>query len=182
MDKYNKGKIYKIYSPSQNIQYIGSTVRDLNDRLKGHEKNYNLYYNQESKYNKYYTSYEVLKCEDYRIILLENYSCNNKIELNKKEGEYIKSNICVNKVIPGRTVKEYYIDNKHKFKEYRKKNILKISEQQKIYRDKNKDKLNKKKRLIKLQCPCGSICRKAEQQRHFRSAKHQNYLKTIKTI
>ena len=40
MDKYNKGKIYKIYSPSQNIQYIGSTVRDLNGifTIQDHKK------------------------------------------------------------------------------------------------------------------------------------------------
>ena len=110
---YQNGKIYKIWSPSQDLQYIGSTVQELSQRLGGHKKNFKLFNNPDSKYNKYCASYEVLKCEDYRIDLLENYSCINKLELNKKEGEYIKNNVCVNKVIPGRTMKEHYLSLIH---------------------------------------------------------------------
>ena len=33
------------------------------------------------------------------IELVENYPCNSKEELEKKEGEYIKNNECVNKLL-----------------------------------------------------------------------------------
>ncbi len=132
---YNNGKIYKIWSPSDDIQYIGSTTQELSQRLGNHKKNFKLYYNKDSKYDQFYTSYKVLKCEDHRIDLLENYSCNNKTELLKKEGEYIKNNICVNKSIPCRTNKQYREDNKEK-----------IAINKKKYREANKEHIVKYKK------------------------------------
>ena len=134
---YSKGKIYKIWSPSQDIQYIGSTTQELSRRLGNHKKNFKLHYSKDSKYNHYYTSYEVLKCEDCRIDLLESYSCNNKTELLQKEGHYISSNICVNKIIAGRSRKQYRIDNKQKIakrmKDYQEINKEKIANQNKHF-------------------------------------------------
>jgi hypothetical protein len=49
--------------------------------------------------------------------LSENYPCNNRQQLERKEGEYIKNNECVNKVIAGRTDLEYRLDNVNKLKE-----------------------------------------------------------------
>jgi hypothetical protein len=235
---YSKGKIYKIWSPSQDIQYIGSTTQELSHRLGNHKKNFKLYYNKDSKYNNYYTSFEVLKCDDCRIDLLENYSCNDKTELLQKEGEYIKNNICVNKIIAGRSKKQHYIDNKELIskqqklyreinkeklakqnKLYQKNNKELISKQQKLYRENNKEKIAKYKKLYrennkeiiakrdklyrennkeiiakqkkdyyqinkeklkeKTTCHCGSIFRISNKPRHYKSLKHQNYMKTI---
>ncbi len=50
------------------------------------------------------------------IFLLENYNCNDINELRAKEGEYIKKFKCINKIIPGRTIKEYYETIKIKLK------------------------------------------------------------------
>jgi len=150
MVNYQNGKIYKIWSPSQDLQYIGSTAQELSQRLGGHKKNFKLFNNPEHKYNQYCTSYEVLKYEDYRIDLLENYSCNSKSELNKKEGEYIRNNVCVNKVIPGRTEKQYREDNKDKIflqrKEYRKDNKEKIAKYKKEHYHDNRDKILEKQK------------------------------------
>ena len=164
---YQFGKIYKIWSPSQDLQYIGSTTQELSQRLGGHKRNFKSFNNPDSKFNNYCASYEVLKCEDYRIDLLENYSCINKLELNKKEGEYIKNNVCVNKVIPGRTMKEHYHDNKGE-----------LLEKQKQYRKNNKEKISEK-RKVKISCNCGSVFRKSDKARHCQSLKHQNYINSI---
>jgi hypothetical protein len=45
------------------------------------------------------------KYDDVRIELIEEFPCENKMELNKREGHYIRTLDCVNKVIPGRTQK-----------------------------------------------------------------------------
>jgi len=130
MPDYQNGKIYKLYSPSKNIVYIGSTTQTLAQRLTKHNYHYKIYNNDNTK--KYYSSFFILDCEDYKIELLEEYACNNRQQLEKKEGEYIRNNECVNKHIAGRTNKEYYEDNADKIKEYYKQyfrdNIDKIKE------------------------------------------------------
>ena len=91
-------------------------------------------------------SFEVLKGDDYDIILVEKYPCNDKYSLENKETEYIKCNECVNKNLPKRSTKEYYQDRKEYFskinKDYRENNKEEIAKNQKYYRAKNLDKLN----------------------------------------
>ena len=126
MPDYQKGKIYKLWSPSKNLVYYGSTIQTLSQRLAEHIA--------KKKINKtQYAAFLILDCEDYKIELVEEYPCNNKQQLEKKEGEYIKANECVNKRIEGRTYKQkleynrqyllnYREANKEELKEYDKKN------------------------------------------------------------
>ena len=95
MPDYQKGKIYKLWSPQGNEIYIGSTVNSLAKRLSQHKS----YRDCNSKY--LFENYN-----DVRIELIEEYPCDNKIQLNKKEGEHIRNNTCLNRCIPGRTKKE----------------------------------------------------------------------------
>ena len=84
------------------------------------------------------------------IELLENYPCENKEELLKKEGEHIRNNDCVNKRIAGRTNKEWREDNKKHLKEYAKEycenNREKIVKRNKKYREDNREKLLEQKK------------------------------------
>ena len=51
--------------------------------------------------NGYISSFKCFEGENiYNIILLENFPCNNKNELLKREGYYIKNLDCVNKKLP----------------------------------------------------------------------------------
>ncbi len=59
------GNIYKIYC---NI-YIGSTTQNLKSRLSQHKYFYKQYLNGK---NIYYSSFEILKYNDYEIQLIEN--------------------------------------------------------------------------------------------------------------
>ena len=114
---YKTGKIYKIICNKTGLIYIGSTCKQLSQRLANHRSNYKQYL----KNNKnYVTSYKVIENGDCSIILLENYPCNNKEELNARERFYIESINCVNKNIPTRTLKEYYENNKNNLLEYQK--------------------------------------------------------------
>ena len=61
--------------------------------------------------------------KDAYIELIEDFPCNSKKELNRREGQHIRNNDCVNKNIAGRTKKEWNLDNKdetnRKRREYR---------------------------------------------------------------
>jgi hypothetical protein len=146
MPDYQKGKIYKLWSPSKNLVYYGSTVQTISQRLADHLKKFKNYNNGN---NDYTTSFLVLDCDDYKIELIEEYPCNNKQQLFRKEGEYIKANDCVNNIVAGRTRKEYRIDNVDNIKKIGKQyyidNADKMKEQKKQYRIENIDKIKQYK-------------------------------------
>jgi len=60
---------------------------------------------------------EILQYPDAYIELIENFPCENKEQLNKREGEIIRSMDCVNKRIAGRTMPEYRKDTKDRILE-----------------------------------------------------------------
>ena len=143
MPDYQKGKIYKLISPSKNLVYYGSTIQSLSQRLSTHRRN-----------NNKCMSKLVLECEDYKIELVEEYPCNNKQQLEKKEGEYIKNNNCVNRCIAGRTPKEWYKDNAEKNREIKKQyyivNADKCKEYNKQYNIANANKISERKKQYYL--------------------------------
>ena len=63
------------------------------------------------------TSFEVLKNENYEIVLVELAPSNSKMELHQRERYHIENNECVNKQIPTRTDEEYYLQNRDKMLE-----------------------------------------------------------------
>jgi len=133
MPDYSKGKIYKIVDNTNDNIYIGSTTQELKKRLNDHRQGMNC------------KCSEIIKNNNYKIELLEYYPCNNRQELELREGEYIRNNKCINKQIPGRTQKEYREFNKEKIKEWRKEylelNKENIKKQQIDYYQNNKDKI-----------------------------------------
>ena len=94
MVNYQNGKIYKIMSDETDLVYVGSTTQDLCVRMASHRRDYKAWLNNDKKY---VSSFEILKFDNYRIVLIENYPCNDRTELNKKEQEYIEKLNCVNK-------------------------------------------------------------------------------------
>ena len=78
------------------------------------------------------------------IELIKEVQVKNRDELNKHEGEAIRTNkdIIVNKRIAGRNSKEYYKDHKGKIQEYQKEHKGKINEYHKEYYKEYKGKIN----------------------------------------
>jgi len=149
MPDYSKSKIYKLTSSNSNEIYIGSTIQNLYYRKGHHIEDYKKYLLNKQHY---ITSFKIIeRGGDIDICLLEEYPCDNKEQLHQRERFYIDSNICVNKVIPGRTKKEYNELNKDKKKEYAKEyyNLNKdiINKKSKEYNELNKDKFKELKRL-----------------------------------
>ncbi len=88
---YQRGKIYKIVSDETDKIYIGSTITTLCRRMGNHRT--------DMLYDKIISSKEILQFDDARIILIEQFPCNNREELVSREQYWIDLNkdICVNK-------------------------------------------------------------------------------------
>lgn len=140
-----EGKIYSLRSYQTENIYIGSTTQKLCKRLQNHKNDYKIYLLDKKPY---ISSFEIVKYDDAYIELIENVICNDKNELRKKEGEYIRKIDCVNKVIAGRTKNEYYEEHKEeliqKQKIYDGKNKEERKEKSKKFYDKNKDEIKNK--------------------------------------
>jgi len=147
MSDYSQGKIYKIISSECDLVYYGSTVETLKERLQNHKRTYDMYL--KGTYH-YVTSFEIIDKGNYQIVLVEDYPCESRKELELREGEYIKNNECVNRIVPRRTPDEYYKDNHERIlkqrKQYREANAEKILEYQEQYRDTNREKINQRQK------------------------------------
>jgi len=160
MSDHSKSVVYMIKKKddddNENV-YVGSAV-DFRKRKWEHKTRCN---NPNSKgYN--YKIYKYIRenggWDEWIMIIIEKYPCNNKDELVKREDEImckIKSNL--NDRRAKRSKKEWRIDNLDKIKKNYENNKEKILEQKKEYRENNRDKIkerdkkwyenNKEKRL-----------------------------------
>lgn len=180
MVNYENSKIYKIVCNVTGLCYIGSTCEPtLARRLSKHVGNYKNYKN--GKFHNL-TSFKVLENDDYDIILLEKVkNCTSKEQLYARERYHIETNECVNRIVVGRTQKEYYEDNKEtvheKYKEYYEDNKDKIKNKVKEYRDENKEKIYEKH-----VCQCGGCYTTYKKTQHEKTIKHKQYiqLETLK--
>ena len=131
MINYNKSSIYKICCNDLNITdiYIGSTT-NFTRRKQQHKTRCNNINDDRHNLKLYKCIRDNGGWDKWSMILIENVSCENKLELHKIERDYIeKNNSVLNCQIPSRTKKEYNNDTKEKMKEHYKQ-----------YRDDNKEK------------------------------------------
>jgi len=151
MVNYSNGKIYKIIDNTNGNIYIGSTTETLSRRLVCHRSKYKCHLLGKAEY---VSSFEILKNNNYNIILIEKYNCNDKDELLARERYHIENNKCVNLQIPGRdhhnynyhqtekakeTSKEWYEKNKKTIrKKWVEENKEKIIKQKKVWSDKRR--------------------------------------------
>ncbi len=116
MPNYQLGKIYKIVCNLTGKVYYGSTCEPtLARRLAKHVNSFNCFKNGKTNF---VSSFSIIENNNYFIVLVEKYACNDKMELQQRERFYIENNDCINKNIPNRKIKEYYQDNKDKILEY----------------------------------------------------------------
>jgi len=180
MNNYRNGKIYMIMTENSNDIYIGSTIQTLKARLNKHESYY--------KTGIYCSSAEIIKQGNYKIILIKNFACDSKEELEFEETRFQKDMVCVNKILARLTdeekrqnnkqnKKKYYIENKQRINENKKKyyieNKQRINENKKKYYIENKERLNRK-----INCDCGGKFTSRHKTEHFKSLKHKKYLKS----
>ena len=145
MPDYQEGKIYKITSEQLPGKcYIGSTAQTLKNRLYGHRGDYKRYL-KGTRPNM--TSSIIICYSDAKITLLEDFPCESKKELEKREGVIMKCYMednelddVVNKYLVGRSGKEWEIDNKER-----------VAATKKVWREANKEHISEHARLMYLE-------------------------------
>ena len=138
---YDNGKIYLIGSPSFDKYYIGSTIESLDARFKNHKSHYKRWL--DGTYHNC-SSFELIKYGDCYIKLIENYPCNSKHDLCRREGQFhIEcADFIVNKLIAGRTKAEYSKSHKAEAKLYKQAHKADTAEYNKLHYQSHKaDKL-----------------------------------------
>ena len=152
MPNYQEGKIYKVFNSINNDFYIGSTTRTISYRMKEHRAD-----GKRRPHLPLYKAMVEYAKEYFYIELLEKHPCNDKEELDRKEGEYIRSlNPVMNQMIPGRGPKERYVDNKETIKE-RMREHAKITKEM-------------------VTCECGCLISNKGLNRHIATKKHKNLM------
>ncbi len=179
MPDYSKGKVYTIRNKNDDNQiYVGSTIQSLAVRLGGHKKNSKR---EECMMKKLYIQINN-DWDNWYIELYENYPCNSKEELHKREGEIIRLIGTLNSNIAGRDRKQHYIENtdklKEKMKQYQIENADKLKEYTRQYYIENANKILRKQKE-KNSCDCGSYINNGNFSRHLKTKKHQDYLASL---
>jgi len=153
MRTYENSKIYKVICNITGETYYGSTTRTLDCRLKDHEC-----HADETAIR------SILERNNYEMLLVENFICDNKNELLWRERWWIENNDCINIRLPIHTAEE-------------------IKAQQQAYRDANKEQTrgrgrahyqaNKGKRQEREKCECGEYVSNWCMNRHLKTATHK---------
>jgi group I intron endonuclease len=108
MVNYSSSKIYRIVNDVDDFEYVGSTTQPLSKRLVGHQTDAKKYPER-----RLYRHFLEIGWEHVKIILIEEYSCENKEQLERRERYFIEERKSIlNLIIPTRTNKEWREQNK----------------------------------------------------------------------
>jgi hypothetical protein len=150
MNKYQNGKMYKITNTVDDNKYVGSTCSSLPKRMINHKGDSKRYPNI-----KLYKHLLNIGWANATIELIENFPCNSKEELCKREQELI------NELEPTLNMyKSFGFDPKQYSTKYYQNNKV----------------ATKQKKDIRYTCECGSNIRTDEKWAHAKTNKHQAYL------
>jgi len=145
MVNYANGKIYKLVNNVDNQEYVGSTCNPLHKRKDQHKRRSSA--NPERPVYKHLNG---IGWEHVEIILVENFPCTSKDELNKRERYWIeKLNPHLNRQIPTRSDKEYRNSHKEKSKSYRETHREELREVLQKYRDDHHEELLEKAKVYR---------------------------------
>jgi hypothetical protein len=174
---YSKGIIYKLCCKDPEITdiYIGSTT-NLIKRKNCHKTSCTNPNSKSYDYNVYQFIRTNGEWLNWDMIEIEMYNATSKRDLIMRERYWVDTlKPTLNKNIPTRTDKEYYVDNieviAQKKKEYREANKEVISQKNKEYREKNREVIAQKQKE-KIVCECGTEIVKYTLSKHKKTQKH----------
>lgn len=176
---YKNGVIYKIeHNDKPELIYIGSTTHFIR-RKANHKKNCNDEKKKEYNFKLYQMIRDNGGFNEFKIMVIKEYQCNNKIELIIEEEKHRKEfQANLNDRKAHTTYEEAKELKKEYQKNYREDNKEKIKEKDKEHYETNKEKINEQKKE-KINCLCGSIFRKCDKARHEKTEKHQIFLNSL---
>jgi len=202
MPDYAKTIIYKLINYDYpELVYVGSTT-NFTKRKQQHKQRCLNEKNKNHNLKVYVSIRDYDGWENWNMIKICDYPCNNKREAELKEDEYmteLKANMNMKRA--SRTQQQYREDNKEKIKEYYEDNKEKLQEYKKEYNkeyrennkeriqeycENNKEKINQQKKeyyetnkstileknKIKIKCECGCEVTKNDLKRHQKTKKN----------
>ena len=124
--------------------------------------------------------------ENFYIELIEEYPCDNKEQLSKREGHFIREIATINERVAGYDTNERKRNRYHVTPEVREKSIQATrkwrsehkeeqAEYFKTYYKQHREEIQKNKQEI-IVCRCGATYQKAGKARHERRKHHQRYI------
>ena len=163
------GSIYRIIHLHSNITYIGSTFSEPRKRWQNHKKDFNAYLKDKHSEVAIYPYIKDFGIENFKLILIKSYNVVDRKHLLAMEQLWINKLKPINKqcafqILVKTRKRQYYTENKEKFKE-----------QYKQYYTANKEKI-KKEKSEKIHCECGSIYSRGDKARHFKTKKHLTFI------
>ena len=169
---YSNTIIYKLVCNDINITdiYVGHTT-DFIRRKANHKCSCN---NENNKKYNYYV-YQFIRnnggFENWSMIEIEKYSCNDAHEATARERHWLETlGATLNILIPARTEQEWKETNKDRLDEYHQE-----------YYQANKEQISEKNKE-KIICECGSIVIKRCLLIHRKSKKHLKYLDNLNNL
>jgi len=185
MNKFNNGKIYKIVNDINDECYIGSTCNSLVWRWNMHKTYAKCSELAKTKFYKYINEIGI---EHFKIELFEEYPCENKEQLLKREGYFINLYGTLNHNSAGNNNfnikewnKQYREQHKEEIKLYRDNNKEIQKEYNKQYYEKNREK-HIKKMCEKTLCACGKYVQYGKQKRHQQTKLHEKLLSSMTVL
>jgi V8-like Glu-specific endopeptidase len=176
MTNYNLGKIYKIVRKTDNaLIYVGSTCEPmLCKRFDKHKQNAKTSFNRKV----YRTVLDNGGWENHQILLIKVYPCDSRDELHSEEARFIRAlNPIGNKLIPMRTQKEYFVENKEiirlRYNKFRNENPETVKQWKQKERLKHIEKYKARAQKI-VNCCCGSTYTYGHKTRHLQTKLHIN--------
>ncbi len=131
--EYKNGRIYQIRNNVDDDVYVGSTCQPLSKRMAKHRESIT---GKATLNRPLYVKMRELGVDCFYIELIEECPCENKEQLRKREGHFIREIATLNSNQAGRTHQEWQEENKehvqenaHKYYEQNKKLIIKRSKE-----------------------------------------------------
>ena len=133
MPDYSLGKIYKIVNDIDDEIYIGSTADTLSRRFSGHKVKAKRVPNR-----KIYLHFDLHGIECFRIVLVENWSCDSKDELTMREEFWRKE------LQAGLNSRCCYLSKEARIeynRQYNELNKERVAKRDKVFRQENKERI-----------------------------------------
>jgi hypothetical protein len=183
---YKNTIMYKIVCKDLSIKelYVGHTT-NWTKRKYAHKSDCCNENSKSYNFKVYQTIREYGGWDNWDMIEIEKYPCNDRNEARKRERfwyeDFHAQLNTLNPFVTEEESKEHLKEYKKEYsKEYQSRPEVKehIKEHKKEYHHKNKDKI-KKRKTKKETCECGSIVNHSDIARHRKSQKHIKYMESL---
>lgn len=183
MSVYQRGKVYKLVADETDLAYIGSTAHPyLCNRLSMHKADYKSHQRGEGPY---ISSFDIVQYPSVRIELIEEYPCESREELRKREQHWKDEygDLCVNRISAFRSPEKKAEQARKAALKYRNKNPELARQRFKDWAAANPEQMAaraaKKVAQESKPCACGGKFKDHKYASHVKSARHQKYVASL---